>query len=374
MTLPDKANLMEPSLEPWNPQGPLDRQIVVLMSGGVDSSVTAHLLRQAGWEVLGITMKIPTCTTQSRGCCGADAAFVCSELGLCHYFVDVTSAFSARIITPFKVAYQNGCTPNPCIDCNTDLKFSLVWKVVREAFGVQHLATGHYARVSHTVAGVRLRRGQDLGKDQSYFLYGIDRKRLPYLHLPLGDYEKSYTRQVASEIGLCVAQKPESMELCFAGEADYRMALDQEQRHHPGPLTDMSGRVIGEHQGVANYTLGQRRGLGFAGGQPLYVGRIDPTDNTVALGTRDEVCTRRVVAEQINVLIPAALKTGQAIAGKIRSYGPPLPCTLIDGNEQRIVVEFDQAIFAPCPGQRLVLYDQDECIIAGGTIVLDRAD
>ena len=363
----NQAKFLEPSWEPWAPQGPLDRQIIVLMSGGVDSSVTAHLLRETGWEILGVTMRIPSFDGQ-QSCGGADAAAVCRELGLCHYVIDVTGVFSQCVIEPFQKAYQNGRTPNPCIDCNTQLKFSLVWDLAQEVFGVRHLATGHYARVTQTETGPRLGRGVDHGKDQSYFLYGISREKLPYLHLPLGDYEKDYTRDTATRIGLTVADKAESMELCFAGAADYRQALNQEQRHHPGPLTDMSGQVLGEHQGVANYTLGQRRGLGFAGGKPLYVGRIEPANNTVALGTRDELCTPRVTAEQLNILIPELLQSGEFVRGKIRSYGNPNPCRIVAVGDNQMAVDFDDPIFAPCPGQRLVLYDKDDSVIAGGVI------
>lgn len=367
MSPKDQAKLMESSWEPWAPKSPLDRQIAVLMSGGVDSSVTAHLLREAGWEILGITMKIPSFDgQQSSG--GAEAAEICRELGLCHYVVDVTAVFSQCVIEPFKEAYQNGRTPNPCIDCNTRLKFSLVWDLAREVFGVQHLATGHYARIVQSETGPRLGRGVDHGKDQSYFLYGIEREKLPYLHLPLGDYEKDYTRDTAARIGLAVAHKAESMELCFAGAADYRQALNEDQRHQPGPLTNMSGQVIGEHQGVANYTLGQRRGLGFAGGKPLYVGKINPVTNTVALGTRDELNTARVAAEQLNILMPEHFQPGQSVRGKIRSYGDPNSCRIVIASDDRLEVDFDEEVFAPCPGQRLVLYADDESIIAGGVI------
>ena len=368
MNLKDHVKFMEPSGESWAPKGPLERQIIVLMSGGVDSSVTAHMLREAGWEILGVTMKIPTFDGQ-QGCGGADAAAVSRELGLCHYVLDVTAVFSQCVIEPFQQAYQNGSTPNPCVDCNKQLKFGLLWDLAQEVFGIQSLATGHYARIISSETGPRLARGLDHGKDQSYFLYGIRREKLPYLHLPLGDYEKDYTRDYAARMGLTVADKAESMELCFAGADDYRLALNQEQRHQPGPLTDMSGQVIGEHKGVANYTLGQRRGLGFAGGKPLYVGKINPATNTVALGTRDELNTPRVAAEQLNILIPELFQSGQTVRGKIRSYGDPNPCRIVTASEDQLEVDFDQDVFAPCPGQRLVLYADDDSIIAGGVIV-----
>ncbi len=361
--------LLAPTFSAWAPTRPPDRQVAVLMSGGVDSSVTAHLLKSAGWDVLGITMKIPVaCNVSGRGCCWADAAFVCDELSIPHYFIDVTKAFDDVIIRPFRQAYANGRTPNPCVDCNTFLKFSLVWDHIAEQFGIQSLATGHYARVVHDGERVYLRRAADKDKDQSYFVYGIPSRRLPSFILPLGDMTKQQVRAIASELGLSIADKAESMELCFAAEQDYRLALEAEEAHRPGDMTDMQGKKIGVHKGIANYTLGQRRGLGFAGGKPLYVGRIDTRTNTVALGTREEVSRHEVHAGDLNVLLPDELTPERRLFGKIRSYGQPRPCRLIDCTPAGMAVEFEQPQFAPCPGQRLVLYDGNDNVVAGGII------
>jgi tRNA-specific 2-thiouridylase len=361
--------LMDPSLDPWSPKQAVSRQVAVLMSGGVDSSVTAHLLLQAGWDVVGITMKIPVaCDTGKRGCCGADAAFVCHELGIAHYFVDVTDAFHQCIIDPFQQAYAQAKTPNPCIDCNTFLKFQLLWDLLEKEFGIRYVATGHYAQVVTAHGKTQLCRGRDQHKDQSYFLYGIRAERLPYLMLPLGGLAKQEVRAQAAEIGLSVAEKAESMELCFAGEGDYRDALAVAQAQQEGDLTDMQGQKIGTHKGISNYTLGQRKGLGFAGGKPLYVGRIDAQANTVALGTRAEVCQQRVWAGQLNILDEEGLVPGQAMWAKIRSYGDPKPCVIRTLEKDAIEVEFAEAQFAPCPGQRLVVYSSESCVVAGGTI------
>ena len=187
--------LLPPLFSPWKPVKEKSRQIAVLMSGGVDSSVTAHLLRQQGWDVLGITMKIPTpCAASSRGCCGADAAFVANELQIPHYFIDVTDAFRGLIVEPFRKSYENGQTPNPCVDCNSFLKFSLIWDFVRKEFGIDFLATGHYARVVNNNGKTFLSRAKDRTKDQSYFLYGIEAKRLSGLVLPLGEITKKQVR------------------------------------------------------------------------------------------------------------------------------------------------------------------------------------
>jgi tRNA-specific 2-thiouridylase len=362
--------LLEPSFSPWEPKKEQSRQIAVLMSGGVDSSVTAHLLREQGWEVLGITMKIPvSCDTNARGCCGADAAFVCNELDMPHYFVDVTAAFEELIIERFRQSYAKGETPNPCIDCNTLLKFSLVWDFLEDTFGITYLATGHYAKVSKTDGRAWLGRAKYKAKDQSYFLNGIVLEKLARFVLPLGELTKQEVRSIASQLNLSIADKAESMELCFAGEGDYRVSLTSAEADKQGDITDMQGNKIGTHKGVANFTLGQRKGIGFAGGRPLYVGRINAQENTIALGTRDEISFRTVRANKINTLIPDELVAGKSVHGKIRSYGDPRPCEIIDVNETHVTVEFDEPEFAPCPGQSLVLYNNYDNIIAAGTII-----
>lgn len=362
-------NLLEPSFAPWQPEKENSRQIAVLMSGGVDSSVTAHLLKEQGWDALGVTMKIPVaCNTGKSGCCGADAAFVCNELNIPHYFVDVTEAFEELIIEPFRRSYANGRTPNPCVDCNTLLKFSLLWDFLQQTFGIAYLATGHYAKITKTNSRAYLGRAEDKTKDQSYFLYGIASEKLAKLVLPLGELTKEKVRLLAAELNLTVAEKPESMELCFASEGNYRDALTDDQTNQAGDITDMHGNKIGTHEGIANYTLGQRRGIGFAGGVPLYVGRIDARTNTITLGTREEVSCHTIKANQINTLIPGELVAGSQLFGKIRSYGDPRPCKLTDITETDMTVEFDQPQFAPSLGQKLVLYNSDDNIVTGGTI------
>ena len=362
-------NLYDPSFSPWQPEKAPDRQIAMLMSGGVDSSVTAHLLKEQGFEVLGITMKIPiSCDIEKRSCCGTEAALVCRQLDIPHYFVDVTKAFRELIIERFRTSYSMGQTPNPCVDCNTLLKFSLLWDFLQKTFGITHLATGHYAKVSKEGGHTYLGRAKDRTKDQSYFLYGIALEKLPGLVLPLGELTKERVRSIASDLGLSVAEKPESMELCFAGEGDYRAALTESQANQTGDMTDMAGNKIGSHKGIANYTLGQRRGIGFAGGTPLYVGKIDALTNTIALGTREEVSFAVIKADQINTLIPEDFTIGSQVYGKIRSYSDPKACRLIDVTKTEITVEFDQPQFAPSPGQKLVLYNSADNIIAGGTI------
>jgi tRNA-specific 2-thiouridylase len=369
--------LLEPSFSLWQSGKDSSKSIAVLMSGGVDSSVTAHLLKEQGWDVLGITMKIPVsvvrrpqaeCNKSKRGCCGADAAFVCHQLDIPHYFVDVTEPFEELIVEQFRQSYSKGQTPNPCVDCNTLLKFSLLWDFIEETFGIVHLATGHYARVTKADDQSRLGRAKDKTKDQSYFIYGITREKLQRFFLPIGELTKDQVRSTAARLNLSVADKAESMELCFAGEGDYRLVLDDIQANRQGDIKDMHGNKIGTHKGISNYTLGQRQGIGYAGGKPLYVGKIDAEANTIALGTREEVSTHTITAIRINTLVPEEFVPGKKFLGKIRSYGDPQPCRLINIGENTMTVDFDLPQFAPCPGQRLVLYNNDDNIVVGGTI------
>ena len=361
--------LFEPTIRPWRPEKDPSRQIAVLMSGGVDSSITACLLKEKGWEVLGITMKIPPShKTDSRDCCGADAASVCRQLDIPHYVVDVTEAFEELVIKRFLQSYAKGQTPNPCVDCNTLLKFSLVWDFIEDNFGIDRLATGHYARISQN-NNWHLGMAKDKTKDQSYFLHGIALEKLPKLILPLGDFTKEKVRSIAAESKLVVADKSESMELCFAGQGDYRAVLNCVEARTPGDITDMKGNRIATHKGIANYTLGQRQGIGYAGGKPLYVAKIDPETNTIALGGREDVSSTTIRAGDINILIQEEFMAGNSFFGKIRSYGSPQPCRLINLSETDMTVEFDTPQFAPCPGQKIVLYNNFDNIVAGGTIV-----
>jgi tRNA-specific 2-thiouridylase len=354
----------------WQPTKQAGKQIAVLMSGGVDSSTTAYILKQQGWNVLGVTMKVPLSTnTGKRTCCGADAAFVCEQLAVPHYLADVTEVFEETIIQPFRQSYARGLTPNPCVDCNTFLKFSILWDLLQEKFGITYLATGHYAKIYQMDGKYRLGKAKDAAKDQSYFLYGISLDRLSTLVLPLGELTKEQVRKIAADANLPVAEKSESMELCFAGEGNYRTVLTDTAFNKPGDITDMQGNKIGEHIGIANFTLGQRRGIGFAGGIPLYVGKIDADKNTIALGTKEEVSFSTVSANHLNVLISEELAVGSRFLGKIRSYVDSHPCKLIKANEDSMTVEFAQPQFAPCPGQRLVLYNSSDYIVAGGTII-----
>jgi tRNA-uridine 2-sulfurtransferase len=260
--------------------------VALLMSGGVDSSTSAHILKEMGYAVVGVTMQVRPTEDGRPAKAVQDASEVCRLLGVPHYRADLSRAFEDEVVGKFRQSYAAGQTPNPCVDCNMNIKFGLLWELARKQLGIVKIATGHYAKIVKEKDEYRLARAADKTKDQSYFLSGIARQKLANIIFPLGERTKVEVRRAASEIGLHVAQKAESMELCFAGEGDYRAMLGLEHASNEGDLLDMAGSKIGTHKGIANYTIGQRRGIGFAGGKPLYVGGIDPVRNTVTLGTR----------------------------------------------------------------------------------------
>ena len=365
-----ELELLPATFGPWEGEGG-ERDVATLMSGGVDSSVAALSLKEAGWNVLGITMLTPQGEAYShpRPCCGADAAIVCRRLNVPHYFLDVRDAFAAAVIEPFRRAYREGRTPNPCVACNTALKFDVVWRFLERRFRVRRLATGHYARVVPRGGDWFLARAADAARDQSYFLYGVPRERLPWLLLPVGGETKREVRQRAAAAGLDTARKRDSMELCFAAEGDYRRALPAKEAGDPGPIRDTAGRRLGAHGGIGRYTVGQRRGLGIAGPEPLYVVEIVTEDNTLIVGSRSEAERRRVTARQINALVPAALRPRARLLGRIRSTEQPSPCVVVEHAEGAVTVLFDAPRFAPAPGQHLVLYDEAGDVVAGGVIV-----
>lgn len=348
-----------------------DKHVIVMMSGGVDSSVTALMLKEEGWNVCGVTMRIPVaekCDVK-RSCCGVEAAYVSRQLDIPHYYLDVREIFHQCVIEPFQEDYKNGITPSPCVDCNESIKFRYAWDFLRSRFGVNKLATGHYARIYSDAKGFHLARGRDISRDQSYFLYGIKKERLSDLLFPLEPYTKDETRAMARKAGLKVAAKPDSMELCFAGEGDYRNAIGHASGRG-GVIVDTSGKILRHHEAIENFTIGQRKGLGISASYPLYVIRIDPENNTIVVGTYDEGLDTVIKAGKINVLEPEAAIKGARLFGKIRSTGSPKPCVISELNPDIMEVEFEEPFFVTSPGQKIVLYDEDDRIILGGTIAI----
>lgn len=343
-----------------------DKAVAVLMSGGVDSSVAAFLLKQAGCNPVGVTLLMGS---ESGVAPSEDAARVCSKLRIPHQTLDVRDAFASQVLQPFKNAYREALTPNPCVLCNVRIKFGMVWEMIRHQLGIERIATGHYARIVPSDTGCLLARAACSAKDQSYFLYRLPKSSPETILFPLGDmHSKDDVRALARTENLPVAEKPESMDLCFLAKGDYRSLFADEISSDKGQMLDANGNVIAEHQGIHNYTVGQRRGLGFAAGQPLYVTRINPVDNTITVGTLDEVTTTTVCAEDINVLLNEDIHPGARLRGKIRSRGEPLPCTVSRCSEDNLEVQFDNPQFAPTPGQHLVLYDDQDHVVAGGMI------
>jgi len=344
-----------------------NKQIIVLMSGGVDSSVTALMLKEQGYKVLGVTMKLPLATGNELSCNGTEAMEVAKQLDIPHCTVEVQDEFKDYVINPFREDYKAGRTPSPCVDCNRNIKFGYVWDFLRNTFGINYLATGHYAKIYKYNNKYHLGRGRDRNRDQSYFLYGIKEENLKYLKFPLEPFTKDEVRHKAWDYGLKIAQKPDSMELCFAGGSDYRNAL--EIKNIPGEIIDPSGKILGYHNGISNYTIGQRKGLGVSAPYPLYVLDINPKTNTVTLGKKEEGITNTVEIDKINILEPQEAINGFKCKGKIRSNGEPKLCTIESISKDYAKIIFEEAFFRSAPGQKCVLYNDKNNIILGGTII-----
>ncbi len=366
---------------PWEPAGRGRQGVAVLMSGGVDSSVAAAMLQRAGRDVVGVTMQIPSgisprhADAQLESRSGQGAAEAARQLGIPHYFLDVRDEFRQSILQPFRQAYRHGFTPSPCIDCNARMKFGVVMRLVRQVLCVEQIATGHYARIAERHGQFGLYAAADTTNDQSYFLYGIKRDDLKNILFPLGGQTTQRTRELAASYGLDAA-RARSVELCFAGQGNYRVALGAAPDAGPGDVLDLRGNVIGRHKGISHYTVGQRHGLGIAASVPLYVVRIDPERNTITLGDRAAAGTRTVSAHKVNVLAPQVLDEASRLLGRVRSTGTAEPCTVAvrksdrtDGDSAIIDAEFDRPRQGVAPGQHLVLYSERSRVVAGGEIL-----
>ena len=348
-------------------------RVLVAMSGGVDSSVAAALLVEQGYDVVGATMKL-FChgdDLPDRPCCSLDsvndARRVCDRLGVPHYVLNLESAFGHDVVDDFVREYARGRTPIPCVRCNTFTKFR---DLVRKAEGIdaRWIATGHYARVEDG----RLRRGLDPAKDQSYFLWGIDRAVLARLLLPVGDRTKAETRATAHALGLeVVAEKIESQDICFVPDGDHatviagRLGADAPSLR-PGPVVLSSGRVVGEHGGYARYTIGQRRGLPGGFREPMFVVAIRPEQRAIVIGPRDELLGRGLVARELNWLVdPPPL--GARVGLQVRHRAAPASAEIVRRDGDEIELALDEPVAAITPGQSVVLYDGD-LVLGGGVI------
>lgn len=350
---------------------------LVAMSGGVDSSVAAALMLEQGHDVIAVTLKqwkgadgsMPT-----AGCCtlsdAEDARSVAARLDVPYYVLDYVAEFTEAVVEPFASGYLNGLTPNPCIECNRRVRFSALLERA-EALGCDLLVTGHHARVVEDDGVYRLARAVDAAKDQSYVLHMLDQRALSRIRFPVGEMTKVEVRARATELGLRTASKPDSQDICFVASGDYRDFLADRylQVAAPGEVLDMEGNVVGEHPGTAGFTIGQRKGLGVAVGSPRYVVDIEPAEQTITIGTYEDLLTTRCVVTEMSFTNKAPSE-GDRVTVKVRYRSEPVAADIVAVGD-RWEFAFVEPQPRPAPGQSLVMYD-DEYVLGGGIIIDDR--
>ena len=358
-------------------------RVLVAMSGGVDSSVAAVLLHEEGYEVIGLTMKTwdysgsaPRRSGKEVGCCTLesmnDARQVALTHGFTHFIVDLRKEFGDWVIERFTEEYLAGRTPNPCVLCNTHIKWDALLRRADD-LGCAYIATGHYARVREEDGRYVLSCGLDLNKDQSYALWGLPQEQLARTIFPLGHYKKSRIRELAEKFGLkAVAQKPDSYEICFIPDNNYRRFLRDrvpglEQRVSNGPIILSDGTEVGRHKGYPFYTIGQRHGLNLALGYPVYISAIDPETNTITVGPREELLQQALVANKINLVKYPTILEEQPAMAKIRYKDPGAPCLVHQTADDELQVSFMDSRAAITPGQSVVVYEGED-VLAGGWI------